>query len=93
MLFQEVTSPPPVEEGNKERVGGRQRSGEEYSRQREQHVQRLCLEAWLTMLVKSKARVAGREGERDRVTAEGETGGEDTGQPVQGLGEGVRKSF
>ena len=37
--------------------------------------------------------MAGTEGERDRATAEGETGGEDTGQPVQGLGEGVRKSF
>ena len=47
----------------------------------------------MTMLVKSKARVTGTEGERDRATAEGETGGEDTGQPVQGLGEGVRKSF
>ena len=74
-------------------MGGRQRSGEEHSRQREQHVQRLCHEAWLTMLVKSQARVAGTEGERDRATAEGETDGEDTGQPVQGLGEGVRKSF
>ena len=45
------------------------------------------------MLVKSKARVAGTE--EDRATAGGETGGEDTAQSVQGLGEGVsvRKRF
>ena len=60
----------------------------QYFWHREQHVQ-----SWRASSLRKMARVAGREGERDRVTAEGETGGEDTGQPVQGLGEGVRKSF